>query len=130
MRFLEYLFFKYYYWQIKVGNGDMPTFMSIFSITVLMELYFIDIIAFYFYFIAPIGTSFIKISVLAVMFILFFILLYFLFGYHGKGNVILDKHQDEWKGKKNLGAILFPITAFVIFVGENYIKMLMNRGVL
>jgi len=32
MRFLEYLFFKYYNWQVKVGNGDMPTFASTISI--------------------------------------------------------------------------------------------------
>jgi hypothetical protein len=24
MRFFEYLFFKYYKWSIKVGDGDMP----------------------------------------------------------------------------------------------------------
>ena len=30
MRFLEYLFFKYYNWAIKVGNGDMPVFMAVF----------------------------------------------------------------------------------------------------
>ena len=30
MRFLEYLFFKYYNWQIKVGNGDMSSFLFVF----------------------------------------------------------------------------------------------------
>lgn len=130
MRFLEYLFFKYYYWQIKVGNGDMPTFMSILFITVCFELYFMDIISSYFYFLKPIGTRFVSMSVFIVALILFFILLYFLLCHRGKEKEILERHQNEWRNGKSLGAILFPIIAFIWFNANNIIKMLMNRGVL
>lgn len=130
MRFLEYLFFKYYNWQIKVGNGDIPTLMSLLSITVCFDLYFMDIVTSYFFFLKPIGTPFVSMSVFIVAYILFFILLYFLLCRRGKDKEILEKHQNEWRNRKSLGAILFPIVAFIWFNANNIIKMLMNRGVL
>ena len=46
----------------------------------------------------------------------------------GKDERIIEKHKEEWTGKKHLGAILFPIIAFIWFNVNWIIKMLMNQG--
>ena len=128
MRFLEYLFFKYYNWQVKVGNGDMPSFLAVLFISFCFVLYFTDIIMFYFFFLAPNG-SFIKNKYFfSCFYVISFFILYFLLAVKGKDTRILEKHKEEWTGKKNLGAILFPIIAFIIMNIEILIKMKMNRG--
>ena len=48
MKFLEYLFFKYYNWQVKVGNGDMPAFMAVLSMFFSFMLYLADLENVYF----------------------------------------------------------------------------------
>jgi hypothetical protein len=40
----------------------------------------------------------------------------------------LGKNEARWKGKKNIGAVLFAVLPFVVFFAELYIKMLMNQG--
>jgi hypothetical protein len=42
----------------------------------------------------------------------------------------MEKHREEWTGKKHLGAVLFPIIAILIYGMELFIKMQMNRGLL
>lgn len=130
MRFLEYLFFKYYNWQVKVGNGDIPSLMAVLCILFCLLLCFFDVVMLYGILLIPVGTFNVSKYSLVVPCILVFIVLYILLATNGKDLAIIEKHKDEWMGKKNLGAILFPTIAFVVFIGEMFVKMLMNRGVL
>jgi len=131
MRILEYLFFKYYNWAIKVGNDDMPATFSLMSITLGISLYCIDVIGAYYFFISP-KSVFSKSYkyIFPLIPIISYIVLYFILVFKDKDKQIMEKHQDEWTGKKSLGAVLFPIVAYLAFGIELFIKMLMNRGVL
>ena len=68
--------------------------------------------------------------ILLIIFFAVLAILYFSLVYHGKDMRIMERHKEEWTGKKNLGAILFPIIAFVWFNVDWIVTMLMNRGVL
>ena len=129
MRFLEYLFFKYYNWQVKVGNGDMPTFMAVLFIAFCSFLYFLNIIASLQFFVFVNSTTISKWYFIAFAIILL-VLEFFLLAYKGRDKIIMETHREEWTGKKNLGAILFPAIAFVWFNVNWIVKMLLNRGVL
>lgn len=129
MRFLEYLFFKYFNWQIKVGNGEMPSFFAVFFIAFVFTLYLIDIILLYYFFVAP-AREFIRNKfVFVIIFFSLFIVFYYLLAAKGKDFWIMETHKEEWTKKKNMGAILFPIIAFVLFNIEVYLKIQVNNGV-
>ena len=129
-RFFEYLFFKYYNWAIKVGDGDIPSTTAVMCISLGITLYCIDIVLAYSFFIAPqpIVFCFYK-YFFPLIFPFSFIVFYCTLVIKGKDKQIVEKYKDVWLGKKHIGAALFPIISFVIFVVELYIKMLMNRGV-
>ena len=127
MKFLEYLFFKYYNWQVKVGNGDMPTFASTISIAVITMLYIADILMTYIFYFSSSDIELPKYC-LSLIFVLLCVILYFFFSYKGKDIQIMEAHKGEWTGKKHLGAILFPVIAIVWFAVAMYIKMLINEG--
>lgn len=128
MRFLEYLFFKYYNWAIKVGDGDLPAITSVMCISFSVELYFIDVVMAYFFFISPEPSFNAFYLYLFVFFALAtIIVLYFLLVAKGKGKKIIEKHQEEWNGRKHIWAILFPIIALLTYGIELLIKMEINR---
>ena len=128
MLLLEYLFFKYYNWAVKVGDGDIPSITSVFCIAFGIMLYVIDITMVMLFFILP-NISF-KLSKYFFIIVgaIVFVVLYIMLVIKGKDEKIMEKHKEEWTGKKHLGAILFPIIAFVWFNVNWIIKMLMNQG--
>lgn len=46
INFLEYLYHKYYYFQIKMGNADVAKYTSIMMITFFLNFYFIVFLIF------------------------------------------------------------------------------------
>ena len=128
MRFLDYLFFKYYNWQVKVGNDYMPTFYAVLFITFCLFLYFLDIVMSLDYFFFVNNTTILSKWYFIAFVLVLLVIEFCLFVYNGRGKKIMEEHKEEWTGKKNLGAILFPIIAF-IWLNVNWIvKMLMNQG--
>ena len=89
MRFIEYLFFKYYNWQVKVGNGCIASFGAICFMTFCIMFYCLDILMFMSYFI---GKITIPKYILLVMFLSVLIILYFSLVYHGKNMQIVESH--------------------------------------
>ena len=128
MRFLEYLFFKYYNWAVKVGDGDIPSITSVFCVAFGIMLYVIDITMVILFFILA-NTSF-KVSkyFFIIVGVIVFVALYIMLVIKGKDEKIMEKHKEEWTGKKHLGAVLFPIIAFVWFNVNCVVKMLINQG--
>ncbi len=53
IKLLNYLFFKYYYWQIKVENKDIAAFGSMLFISFITFLFLITIIIFFVMFVIP-----------------------------------------------------------------------------
>lgn len=129
MRFLEYLFFKYYNWSIKVGDSDIPAITSLCCMAFGFILYFIDIVAFFVFFL-QIHFSIFYLYLFVCFSIALIIVLYIILVAKGKDEIIMEKHKEEWKGKKHIGAVLFPIIAFLVFCIEVVIKMQMNRRML
>lgn len=129
MRFLEYLFFKYYYFQVAVGNEDIAPFSSICFICFILLLWCASLIAFCYFFI-PYFTGYPLPSVYVFLdfYVVIFIILCYIFLYHKKFKRILTTHENEWKGKKNTGAVLFAVVPFVVLIAELFIKMWINRG--
>lgn len=129
MRFLEYLFFKYYYFQVKVGNAVIAEYTAIIFISMVVEFIYLDILSiFFFFFSSSKNYSEPGIQSVIILFVLSFVLLYFLLVHKHKYVRILGKNEARWKGKKNIGAVLFAVLPFVVFFAELYIKMLMNQG--
>ena len=129
MRFLEYLFFKYYYFQVKVGNAVIAEYTAIIFISMVVEFIYLDILStFFFFFSSSKNYSEPGIQSVIILFVLSFVLLYFLLLHKHKYVRILGKNEARWKGKKNIGAVLFAVLPFVVFFAELYIKMLMNQG--
>ena len=114
MRFLEYLFFKYYQLQLKVGNDKNTTSAAITSLAAIFMLYFFT--AFWYVCLFSdinIGGDYIPILYLALT-IFVLIALILLFGIKGKDKIVIHEHEKEWKGKKNLGVIVFTMIPFVV----------------
>ena len=129
MHFIEYLFFKYYNWSIKVGDSDVPATTSVIFISFCFLLYFMDVVMTYYFFISP-ESSFGNIYkiVFPFVFLMSFALLYIVLVSNGKCEIIMEKHKQKWTGKKNLCAILFPIIAFIWFIVALFFKALINDG--
>ncbi len=123
MRFLEYLFFKYYYFQVKVGNGDVAPFSTVLFMGFVFMFVFADIFNFYYFFIPGSSPdSYNSNSILSVTTIAV-IGFSFMFLYKRRYKKVLEIHETEWKGKKNLGAVLFAVVPFILFVVELFIPM-------
>ena len=129
-RFFEYLFFKYYNWAIKVGDGDIPSTTSVMCISLVITLYCIDIAMAYSFFMAPKSIFSIYKFLFPAFFPFAFVILYCTLVIKGKDKQIMEKYKEVWMGRKHIGAVLFPIIAVVAFGVELYFKMLMNRGAL
>ncbi|KWW24398.1 MAG: hypothetical protein F082_1775 [bacterium F082] len=50
MKFLEYLFFKYYYFQVRVGDGVVAEYSALLFICFIIEFIYLDILSTYFFF--------------------------------------------------------------------------------
>lgn len=127
MNFLEYLYSKYYSFQVRVGNADVAPFSAMLIIAFTFMLYYFSLFFFLILFI-PMGF----IDSQYFMFISFFCLLYsivqlyFLLVHKKKYKEVL-KRNDSGK-KSSLGAILFPLFAFILINVGWILKMLQNQG--
>lgn len=129
MRFFKYLFFKYYNWAIKVGNDGFPAFFSIVCISFGITLYFIDIIAAYYFFFSPELNFDVFIFIFPLVLLLSMIILYLTLVSKNKDKIIMEQYHEEWTGKYHWGAVLFPVIAILLYSVELFLKMQMNRGV-
>jgi archaellum biogenesis protein FlaJ (TadC family) len=124
INFLEYLYNKYYYLQIKMGNSDVAKYTSIMMITFFLNFYFIVFLIFLDILFNVDLPTIPKIIYLLVIF-LTMILLYLILVYKNFDKII---NSEEIKRKSNFFAILFPIIGFILFAGYCIFKMLQNQG--
>jgi archaellum biogenesis protein FlaJ (TadC family) len=124
MNFLEYLYNKYYYFQIKMGNGDIAKYTSIMIITFFLNFYFIVFLILLDILFNLDFPTIPKIIYLLVFF-LTMILLYLILVYKNFDRII---NNEKIKRKSNFFAILFPIVGFILFAGYCVLKMLQNQG--
>lgn len=127
MGFLEYLYCKYYSFQVRLGNADVAPFSSMLIIAFTFVLYYFS---FFFFGIIFLPKDFVNIQYFKyISFIFFFysiLQFYFLLVHKGKYKEVLKRSEARNKG--SLGAILFPLIAFVLFNIGWILKMLQNQG--
>lgn len=128
MKYIEYLYFKYYRFQVRMGNKDVAPFSSMLIIVFSFMLYYFSIIFLSLLFIPKDVLNMKPLAYVSI--ILFFTLIiwfYMLLVRKGKYKEIL-KRNEGYKGKKRLGAVLFPLMAFLLFNLAWILKMLQNQG--
>jgi len=127
MRFLEYLYYKYYHFQVRVGHGDIASFsaMLIISFTVMLYYFGIFFMVINLFPDIPINKSFF----LSLTIILFFglIIVFYLILVHKEKYIKIIKN-DSLQRRSSLKAILFPLLAFILFNLGWILKMLQNQG--
>ena len=116
MRFLEYLFFKYCQLGHKVGCKENATTSAVLLMSFVFALYLLDIVIILDCFCESNLLGRWAIGFYIVTFVCLLLIFDFTLVFFGKSSRILTKHNEEWTGKKNLGAILFPIIAIVLFL--------------
>ena len=125
MKYLEFLYYRYYRFQVRMGNADVAPFSSILIIAFVAMLYYFD-------FFILLGVLFPTVSpnlswkFNLILLLLLIILLYFSLVHKGKWKKVI-KEQEKLKKGKWLSIIL-PILAFILFNLGFIIKILQNQG--
>ena len=128
MKFLEYLYFKYYNLGIKLGSKENASTSAIILLSFAFYLYLFDVVI-------TLGCLF-ELNWdnrwIAGLLIASYVILMLVFDlslvHFDRSRKILTKHEEEWTGKKNLVAILFPTIAFVWFVAALVILTVIHSG--
>lgn len=128
MKFLKYLYFKYYSFQVWIGNKGIAKYSAMLMIVFVFMLYLFGL-----FFI--ISTFFSNISSIFENQLLYFSMgililaipsFYFLLIYKDKYNKILK--DSSLKVRNNLIVILFTLIAFLLPVLAMCLMMLQNQG--
>ncbi|MGC3978634.1 MAG: hypothetical protein QM751_10625 [Paludibacteraceae bacterium] len=113
--FFDYLFYKYYHWQVRVGNGDSAEWGALLFLWFITSIFIISIIGVIALHIMPeLFPNFLlsKESAIIAM-IIIFVFYFFLFLYKKKYKKILKR--KELKARSGLVAIILPIGVFLLF---------------
>jgi len=129
MKQIEFLFFRYYKSQCRLGNSDIAPFSAILIISFSIMLYYFSA---FFYIITILPdieinkTCFTTITFLFLFFLI--ILFYLLLVYKGKYKKIIKSHENELFNKFSVWPILIPLMGFILFNVGWILKMLQNQG--
>ena len=126
--FLEYLYYKYYCFQKRVGNSDIAAYSSpLFILFIIMVYYF----ALFFIIITIVPKTILIIDetyfkVFSVVLLLGVgVRLYMLLLYKKKYREIIKRQRQ--RKSSNILAILFPLAALVLFNMGWILKMFQNQ---
>jgi len=131
MRYLEFLYYRYYNSQVRMGNRDVAPFSAMLIIAFTIMLYYFSFFFLTITFIPKeylvLNTSFFK-TFSVVLFFSLIVIFYFLLIHKGKYKQIIKSKEREYGGKRSFTAILFPIIGFLLFNLGWILKMLQNQG--
>lgn len=131
MRYLEFLYYRYYNSQVRIGNRDVAPFSAMLIIAFTIMLYYFSFFFLTITFIPKdylvLNTSLFK-TFSVVLFFSLIVILYFLLIHKGKYQQIIKSKEREYEGKRSFTAILFPIIGFLLFNLGWILKMLQNQG--
>jgi hypothetical protein len=133
MKYLEFLYYKYYNSQVRLGNRDVAPFSAMLIIAFTIMLYYFSFFFLTITFIPEeymvLNTSVFKIFSVVLFFSLI-VVFYFLLIHKGKYKQIIKSKDKEYrvKGKRSFVAILFPLIGFLLFNLGWILKMLQNQG--
>lgn len=133
MKYLEFLYYRYYNSQVRLGNRDVAPFSAMLIIAFTIMLYYFSFFFLTITFIPKeymvLNTSFFKFFSVVLFFSLIAVF-YFLLIHKGKYKQIIKSKEKEYggKGKRNFVAILIPLIGFLLFNLGWILKMLQNQG--
>ena len=132
MNFLTYLYYKYYRFQVRVGNGDIALFTSIMFMACILLLYYGGILLFIGLIFPSIKLWNISIIVIVGMVILSVALFLWcwLRVWRGKRYKEIINYYEKISPKSSLWAILVPVIGFLLFNMGWFLMMLQNDGVI
>ncbi|PZR20476.1 MAG: hypothetical protein DI535_29885 [Citrobacter freundii] len=123
--FLEYLYYNYYYFQVRVGNALIAEYMAIIIITFILNIYFV-LLTIILQYVFNIDLPTISKPVYIFIIILILLFLYFILVHNDKYKKIIKNTEISKKSK--ISAFIFPLFGILaVFIGM-YIKMLQNQG--
>lgn len=129
MSFFDYLFFKYYRFQEKVGNGDIALFTAMLFIVFVCILYcfsvFYTIIVIFPNVNSSIASNFLLVGLISVP--IGVIVWYFIAVLHKKRYKKIFLYYKE-NSRNSWGAVLFAIMGFLFCLIAMTLKILQNNG--
>jgi succinate dehydrogenase hydrophobic anchor subunit len=129
-KFLEFLYYRYYKFQVRVGNSDIAPFSAMLIIASTIMLYYFSI--FFLLILVPKDilnfniTYFPIISLVLLVFLM--IALYLLLVHKSKYKIIIKEYEKTKVNKKGIFALLFPLIGFILLIGSMFLKALQNQG--
>ena len=127
MRLLKLLYYRYYWFQVKLGNADVAVFFPIILLSFLLMLFIGDILLFFSVFYPNVNFT-MKGEIGGLVIIIWMILFYFLLVHNKKYKIIITNEHLRKDKKGKLIAILFPMIIIVFFVVGIVLKILQNNG--
>lgn len=131
MKYLDFLFYKYYKHQIRVGNEDIAPFLAVLAIAFTVMLYCFSF--FFFIILLPkqyiIFIEYFLFKVFVVLLIFCFLgSLFYRFFYKNKYKRLLKFLENKYSGKKSFLPLLFPLIGFLLLNIGMFLKLLQNQG--
>jgi len=127
MNYLEFLYYRYYKFQVKVGNSDIAPFSAMLIIAASIMLYYFDFF-FVFSIVFPEIAPKMSIYITIAFFVSIMLCLYLLLINRDKYKRIIKQQEEHLVRKDGIVALLFPLIGFVLFIGSMYLKVLQNQG--
>jgi len=127
MNYLEFLYYRYYKFQVKVGNSDIAPFSAMLIIAASIMLYYFDFF-FVFSIVFPEIAPKMSIYITFALFVSIMLYLYLLLINRDKYKRIIKQQEEHLVRKDGIVALLFPLIGFVLFIGSMYLKVLQNQG--
>lgn len=131
MKYLKFLYYKYYNFQVKMGNRDVAPFSAMLIIAFTIMLYYFSFFFLGITFIPEeylfFNISFFKSFAVALFFILI-VWMYFLLVHKGKYKKIIKSMEKDFGNKRSFISVLFPLIGFLLFNLGWILKMLQNQG--
>ncbi len=127
INYLELLYYRYYKFQVRVGNSDIAPFSAMLIIAAAIMLYYFDFF-FVFSIVFPEIAPKMSIYITFALFVSIMLCLYLLLINNGKYKTIIKQQETHSVRKDGIVALLFPLIGFILFVGSMFLKVLQNQG--
>lgn len=130
MKWLEFLYYKYYKFQARVGNSDIAPFSAMLIIASTIMLYYFSV--FFLFILVPKDILNLNITYFAIisvgLLVFLMISLYLLLVHKSKYKKIIKEYEKNTVSKKGLAPLLFPLIGFILLLGSMFLKVLQNQG--
>lgn len=131
MKFIELLYYRYYNFQVKMGNADIAPISAMLIIVFITMLYYFGVFFLVITFIPEVfitlNTSFF-LTFTIVLFFSLILIFYCLLIQKEKYKEIIKLKNQEYSKKRSYISILFPVIGFILFNLGWILKMLQNQG--